>query len=148
LNYKKSSVKWSVAPATSKLTVTFDLVGATPSKLYQVGIVFFCTTFPPTFGTFPVDYLSGNNCESFTLQGVAESAASVQVGVVTTDINGDGAFTVVIGPIASGTYNVEFQVEDGAGCNLTGGAGDNSDCDTDFQSPGPTWGDSTTITVP
>lgn len=148
LNYKKSSVKWSVAPTTSKLTVTFKLVSATPSKLYQVGIVFFCSTFPSTFGAFPVDYTSGGNCESFTIQGVTETAASVQVGVVTTDINGDGTFTVVIGPIASGNYDVEFQAEDGAGCNLTGGAGNGSDCDTDFQAPGPTWGDSTMITIP
>jgi hypothetical protein len=33
LNFTKSNVKWSVS-STRKLTVTYTLVGATPSKLY------------------------------------------------------------------------------------------------------------------
>jgi hypothetical protein len=56
---------------------------------------------------------------------------------VTTDIHGNGCFTVVVGPIASGTYDVEFDARDGAGCNLTGGASNGSDCASDFQLPGP-----------
>ena len=39
LNYKTSHVSWSVNPTTSKLSVTFKLVGATPNKLYEVGIL-------------------------------------------------------------------------------------------------------------
>lgn len=74
--------------------------------------------------------------------------AWVQVGVVLTDINGNGSFSVVIGPISAGTYDIEFHAENGAGCNLIGGAGNGSDCDEDFQSPGPTFGDTTTITIP
>ncbi len=147
LNYAKSSVKWSVNPTTHKLSVTYTLVSATPSKLYQVGIVFFCTTFPATFGQFPNEYGDGN-CPTGTEQGVTASVTGVQVGVITTDENGNGSFAVVVGPIAAGTYNVEFQAEDGAGCFLTGGAGQGPDCNTDFQSPGPTFGDATTITVP
>jgi len=148
LNYKKSKVTYAVNATTKKLTVTYTLVSATPRKLYQVGIVFFCTTFPPTFGQFPTEDAPGGNCTQATLQGVTASVAGVQVGVVTTDINGNGSFNVVVGPIASGTYDVEFQAEDGAGCFLTGGAGNGSDCNTDFQSPGPTFGDTTTITIP
>ena len=117
------------------VAVTFTLVGATPSKLYQVGIVPFCSTFPATFGQFPVD--DGGTCQSLTRQGVTATAATVELGVVTTDIHGNGSFTVVIGPVASGTYHVEFQARDGAGCNLIGGAGNGSDCADDFQSPGP-----------
>jgi len=41
LNYKKSKVVWSVNPTTKKLSVTYTLVGATPSKLYQVDLAFF-----------------------------------------------------------------------------------------------------------
>ena len=69
---------------THKLSVTFTLVGATPSKLYQVGIVPFCSTFPATFGQFPVD--DGGTCQSLTRQGVTATAATVELGVVTTDI--------------------------------------------------------------
>ena len=67
--------------------------------------------------------------------------------MVMTDIHGKGSFKVVVGPIASGTYNFEFTARDGAGCNLIGGAGNGTDCYADFQSPGP-FGTATTITVP
>jgi hypothetical protein len=147
LNYTKSKITWSVNPTTRKLSVTFTLVGAMPSKLYQVGIVPFCTTFPATFGQFPVDG-GGGTCPTITRQGVTASAATIELGVVTTDIHGNGSFMVVIGPISAGTYDVEFQARNGAGCNLTGGAGNQaSDCDDDFQSPGP-FGTTTTITIP
>jgi hypothetical protein len=146
LNYEKSSVKWSVTPATSKMTVTFTLVGATPSKLYQVAIQFFCTTFPGNFGQFPNFYGAGN-CPSYTKQGVTKTVAEAELGVVTTDIHGNGTFSVVVGPIAAGTYEVEFGAEDGAGCGLNGGGG-NGNCNKDFQSPGPIFGDATTITIP
>jgi hypothetical protein len=147
LNYTKSKISWSVNATTHKLSVTFTLNGATPSKLYQVGIVPFCTTFPATFGQFPVDG-GGGTCTTITRQGVTASAVTIELGVVTTDIHGNGSFTVVIGPIAPGTYDVEFQARNGAGCELTGGAGNQtSDCEDDFQSPGP-FGTTTTITIP
>jgi hypothetical protein len=149
LNFTKSKITWSVSAPTHKLTVTFTLVGATHSKLYQVGINFFCTTFPPTFGQFPVAGLgSGGTCTATTGQGVTKTVAVVELGVVTTDIHGNGSFAVVVGPIAAGTYNLEFQARDGAGCNLIGGAGNGSDCGDDFQSPGPIFGMGTMITVP
>jgi hypothetical protein len=50
LNYTRSKISWSVNATTHKLSVTFTLVGAAASKLYQVGIVPFCSTFPATFG--------------------------------------------------------------------------------------------------
>jgi hypothetical protein len=147
LNYTKSKITWSVNPTMHTLSVTFKLVGATPSKLYQVGIVPFCTTFPATFGQFPVDG-GGGTCQSLTRQGVTRTAATIELGVVTTDLHGNGSFTVVIGPITPGTYDVEFQSRNGAGCNLTGGGGNDANhCEDDFQSPGP-FGTTTTITVP
>jgi hypothetical protein len=147
LNYTRSKISWSVSPTTHKLSVTFTLVGATPSKLYQVGINIFCTTFPATFGQFPVDG-GGGTCQTLTRQGVTKTLVAVELGVVTTDMNGNGSFMVSIGPVAAGTYDVEFQARNGAGCNLIGGAGNQqSDCEDDFQSPGP-FGTTTTITVP
>lgn len=147
LNFTQSNIAWSVNANTRKLTVTFKLVGATPSKLYQVGVHLFCSTFPLTFGQFPTD-VGGGACKMITRQGVTESVAAVEFGVVTTDIHGNGSFSVVVGPIAAGTYDLEFDARDGAGCNLKGGAGDGSDCFVDFQSPGPTFGTPTAITIP
>ncbi len=151
LNYTKSKITWSVSSTTRKLTITYSLVGANSSKVYQVDMAIFCTTFPTTFGQFPVQGLSGNTCPTITRQGVTASAAYVEVGVVTTDMNGNGKFTVIVGPVASGTYNIEFRALDGAGAGLTGGAGNNGcggdDENSDFQSPGP-FGTTTAITIP
>ena len=147
LNYKKSKVSWSVNATTKKLSVTFTLASANPNKLYQVGLNFFCTTFPATFGNFPVD-AGGGTCSTITRQGMTLAVAVVELGVVTTDEHGNGTFTVVVGPIAAGTYELEFQTRNGVGCNLIGGAGNGSDCSDDFQSPGPTFGDTVTITIP
>jgi hypothetical protein len=147
LNYTKSHVTWSVNSTSRKLTVTFKLVGANPSQLYQVALNFFCTTFPSTFGQFPNDQ-GGGACVSLTRQGVTATVAEVEVGVVTTDIHGNGVFTVVIGPVASGTYELEFFVRNGAGCDLiNGGPCDTNHAEADFQSPGP-FGTATTITIP
>lgn len=151
LNYAKSNVSWSVKGSAKTLTVTFNLVGATPSKIYQASVHIFCTTIAPTFGQFPTEVNSPPNCTSITKQGVTKTIAAVEFGVVTTDQHGNGKFTVVVGPIASGTYNLEFTMRNGVGCGVIGGAGNNAcydDCSADFQSPGPTFGDTTTITIP
>jgi hypothetical protein len=147
LDFTHSNITWSVNSTTRKLTVTFKLVSATPSKLYQVGVHIFCSTFPATFGQFPTD-VRGGACRAITRQGVTETVVAVEFGVVTADIHGNGSFAVVVGPIASGSYRLEFDTRDGAGCNLKGGAGNGSDCSVDFQSPGPTFGTATTITIP
>ncbi len=144
LNLTSSNVVWSVSTAR-KMSVTFNLVGATPNKLYQVGAHIFCTTAPGTFGQFPTNPSSGN-CGQITKQNVTASVASVEMGVVTTDMHGKGSFKVMVGPIVSGTYNLEFTVRNGAGCNLIGGGG-NSGCAADFQSPGP-FGTTTAVVVP
>ena len=150
LDLVHSNVMWSVS-STRKLTVTFNLVGATPNKLYQVAVDFFCTTFPTTLGQFPVQGRNPDGtCSSATRQGHTATVAGIDVGVVTTDLRGNGSFKVVIGPVPSGAYDVAFVVLNGAGCNLTGGAGNNGcydDCTADFQSPGP-FGTTTTIVVP
>ena len=145
LNLTKSNVKWATA-AGHKLSLTFTLVGANSNKLYQVGIHIFCTTAPGTFGQFAT-FPSTGNCGTITRQGVTASVASVEMGVVTTDMNGKGSFKVTVGPIKTGTYNVEFSVRNGAGCNLSGGGGNGGNiCEADFQSPGP-FGNATTIVI-
>jgi len=151
LNYTKSSVKWTVNGTARKLTVTFNLVGANPNKIYQASIHIFCTTIAPTFGQFPTEVNNPPDCNVATKQGVTASIAAVEFGVVTTDMHGNGTFTVIVGPIASGTYNLEFTMRNGVGCGVIGGAGNNQcydDCSADFQSPGPTFGDTVAITIP
>jgi hypothetical protein len=143
LNLAKSSVKWT--PGNHKLTLTYKLVSATPSKLYQVALNFFCDTFPATFGQFPVDG-GGGTCFTLNRQNVTKMAAEVEVGVITTDLHGNGSITVAITGITPGTYQAEFYVRDGAGCNLIGGGG-TSGCNVDFQSPGP-WGTATAVMIP
>ena len=146
LDFTRSNITWSVS-STRQLSVTFKLVGARPSKLYQVGIhIMDCSTYPKTFGQFPIPG-GPASCPAITRQGVTDTVAAVEFGVVTTDINGNGSFSVVVGPINPGTYSLEFDARDGAGCNLTGGAGTGSDCAADFQSPGP-FGIETMIIIP
>jgi hypothetical protein len=157
LNYETSHVKWFVEPKKSALRVKFVLRGATPGKLYQVGVHIYCNTpptnfgvppTPATFGPFPTNGGPGGTCQPGTRQGVTENVVAVEMGVVTTDLNGDGSFAITVGPIAPGPYNVEFDARDGAGCNLIGGAATvGLDCYVDFQSPGP-FGNATTFTIP
>lgn len=147
LNYNKSTVMWSVS-SSRKLAVSVKLVGATPLKLYQASLNFFCTTFPATFGQFPTEENGDGTCISLTRQGVTATVAEVEVGVITTDIFGNGAYKIVIGPVPSGTYSLEFFVRNGAGCDfINGGPCDVNHAEADFQSPGP-YGTATTITVP
>ena len=146
LNLNKSVVKWSVS-TSRKLTVTFSLVGAKPTKEYQGSINFSCSsTFPTTFGQFPTDS-GGGACRSLTRQGVTRDSAEIELGVVLTDIHRNGSHTVVVGPVPSGAYELEFFALDGAGCNVNGGAGNGSNCAVDFQSLGP-FGTATTVMVP
>ena len=141
LNYKKSKLTWSVDPSTRMLTVTYTLFGARPNKLYQAALHIFCKKFPLTFGQFPTLVYSNGTCPSYPRQGVTNSSAGVFIGVVTTDIYGDGTFTGAVGPIAPGTYHMEFWMRDGAG-GCEGNQG------SDFQSPGPIWGDASVVKIP
>jgi hypothetical protein len=69
----------------------------------------------------------------------------VELCDVLTDTHGNGSCSVTVSPVPAGTYNVEFLGRDGSGCHISGGDGQ---CNVDYQSPGPTFGDATTITVP
>jgi hypothetical protein len=144
LNLTTSNVVWSVS-SSRKLTVTYTLRAAVPSKLYQVGVHLFCNEPPPTFGQFPIAG-GATTCGPITRQGKTASVAAVELGVVTTDAHGNGTFKVVVGPVLAGTYRLEFTVRNGAGCNLIGGSG-STNCGIDFQSPGP-FDTTTSVTIP
>jgi hypothetical protein len=126
--------------------VTFTLSGATPGKAYQVAILLFnsCPTVPAMFGQFP--QTADSSCTPYLRQGVSASTSNTELAVVTTDTKGNGSTAVTVGPLASGTYQAEFVARDGVGCVLSGG--NPNACSIDFQAPGPTFGTTTTITVP
>jgi hypothetical protein len=144
LNYASSNITWQAS--SGKLSMTFVLNSATPSKLYQMHVNFFCTQGDvpkKTFGRFPIDA----PCADLTRQGVTAEILAVELGTVLTDAKGTGSFQVVVDHVKSGTYAVEFGARDGAGCYVLGGAGNGNNCLLDFQSPGP-FGTTTTIVVP
>ena len=144
LNFTKSSVTWWVPIGTPHhLVVSYHLVGATPNKLYQVGVHIFCSTFPATFGQFPSLWVG--TCPPVTRQGVTATVTAAEMGAILTDIHGNGYKQIIVGPVASGTYNLEFHVRNGAGCDVSGGG---RECAVAFQSPGPVFGTPTTIILP
>lgn len=145
LNTATSNVTYSLS-TKQELTVMFTLNGATPSKAYQVAILLFnqCPNVPTLFGQFPD--IADDACAPYTRQNVTLSTSSTELAVVTTDASGNGSTTVAVGPLAPGSYAVEFVARDGVGCNVSGGNA--NACAVDFQSPGPIFGTTTTITVP
>jgi hypothetical protein len=146
LNFIKSNVQFSVG--THKITLTYNLVGGMATNLYQLSTNFFCTTFPKTFGQFPTEENSDGTCQSLTRQGVTKTSAEVEVGAILTDVHGNGSYRIVVSPVPSGTYELEFFVRNGAGCNVNGGGGNGASiCEADYQSPGP-FGNGVTIVVP
>ncbi len=127
LDYNTSKVFWKHSPGGSRLVLTYILRGATPNRQYQVGVHLF-DSCPSAFGQFPV-----GPCDLVTREGITRVVASIEFGVVTTDSKGNGSFSLSVNGIAAGTYEMEFNVRAGVGCNL-GGCGA---CDVVFQSPGP-----------
>lgn len=144
LNLAKSHVSYSINATTRHVTLTYFLVGSQVDHAYQVGIHVFCTTFAKKFGRFPVP--GAPACGSLTRQGVTKTANAVEFGAIITDAKGNGSVTVDVGAVAAGTYTLEFDVRDGAGCDVTGGGG-SGECPVGYQSPGP-FGTGATLVVP
>jgi hypothetical protein len=143
LDFSTSHVIWGFSP-TGALRITFQLRHARANKLYQVGVaVMDCSTELPDFGQFP---FGATTCATTIKQGVTDTVDAVELGVILTDIHGNGSVAVSDPKIAPGTYDLEFFARDGAGCGVTGG-GSGLVCNVDFQSPGP-FGSETTITIP
>ena len=144
LNKSTSFVHWSLSPENPLLTVTYQLNGAVANKLYQVGIhLEGCRKSISGFGQFPA---LGGPCSAITRQGITKTVDAFEFGVVLTDGLGNGRFAVVVGPIAAGTYKLQFTVRNGAGCNVTGGGG-SAVCAVDFQAPNH-FGSTITLMVP
>src|SRR5262249_54422883 len=133
LNTSTSFVHWSLSPENPFLSVTYQLNGAARNKLYQVGIhLENCQKSIPAFGQFP----GPGPCQAITRQGVTRTVEAFEFGVVLTDEFGNGSFAVIVGPIAAGTYRLQFNVRNGAGCNVAGGGGSGGVfCEVDFQAP-------------
>jgi hypothetical protein len=131
LNRSTSFVHWSLSPENPFLTVIYQLNGATPNKLYEVGIhVEDCTKSVSPFGQFP----SFGTCGPITRQGHTVNVQAFAFGVVLTDALGNGTFDVLVGPIKPGSYRFQFDVRDGPCLPLIGGG---TDCSVDFQAPAP-----------
>jgi hypothetical protein len=146
LNTSTSFVHWALSPENPFLAVNYQLNGAAPNKLYQVGIhLEKCRNTIRSFGQFPA---LGGPCGAITRQGVTRTVEAFEFGVVLTDKFGNGSFAVIVGPIAAGTYTLQFTVRNGAGCNVTGGGGSGGAfCEVDFQAPNH-FGNTITLTVP
>lgn len=128
LDYNTSKVIWKHSRGSSRLVVIYILRGATPNRQYQVGVHIF-DSCPKAFGQFP----SLGPCDLATREGVTRIVAAIEFGVVTTDSNGNGSLILSVNRIEAGTYEMEFNVRAGVGCNLKGCG----PCDVVFQSPGP-----------
>src|SRR5215831_229373 len=127
LDYNTGEVTWKHSPGRSLLIITYTLRGATPNRQYQVGVHIF-DICPTTFGQFP----SLDGCAAITREGVTRVVEGIELGVVTTDSDGNGSFTVSVNGIEPGTYQIIFDVRAGVGCNLPVGCGG---CAVVFQSP-------------
>jgi hypothetical protein len=73
-------------------------------------------------------------CDTYTRQGNTRAAQGSDFGLVTTDINGNGALAVLIQNIPAGTYELEFLARS---CGSCAGAPFHS---VIFQAPGPRFG--------
>jgi hypothetical protein len=141
LDFEQSKLIWVQPGSQDKLMIHYMLHGATPNRMYQVGIHLLNFACVPTFGQIaqpPVHV-----CGPATRQGATEEIEPFELGVVATDAQGNGMLTVDIEQIASGTYELVFDVRVGVGC-LQGGF---QNCDVIFQAPGP-FGNFATVTVP
>jgi hypothetical protein len=127
LDYTKSFVDWSQPGSTSNLLIKYHLVGARANWAYQVGVHVFdrCDS---AFG----QYLRIIPCSTpATRQNTSRNVEAFEFGAVSTDPSGNGAETFVVHRIASGNYELEFDVRANVGCP------DSGSCDVVFQSPGP-----------
>lgn len=149
LDYDKSFASWQLVDCVEKikcsLKVVFSLSAAQPNKVYQVGLHFLnlCKNPPTTFGAFGL--FPADGCSEITRDGVTAGVRGAELGAVVTDSNGDGSVSIVVPKPARRDYKVTFTVRNGAGCNISGGAGQGA-CVVDFRSPGM-FGDTQTIKV-
>jgi hypothetical protein len=126
----------------SNLQINYHLYGARPNWGYQVGVHVF-DRCDPSFGRLssiipcsPAAQRQGNT-------RAVQAFDSKQP--INTDANGDGGVAFIVHSIASGDYKLEFDVRAGVGCGFIDLG---PECNVVFQSPGPLFGDTVTISVP
>lgn len=134
LDAAMSSVAWRVHRPSRTLHVTVKLAGATPGKIYQIGVhqvVRRCDLLPSAFGAYPYA-----DCGPITREGKTATAASVDFGAIVTDLNGGGTVRLEVPSMQPGIYKLVFHLRDGAGCNVIGG-GPGTTCAMVFRTPAP-----------
>ena len=136
LDFAHSFVSYNNEDGTSNLRVLYKLKGARPNTSHNVGFHLFWNSTGqciPTFGQF-----ASFNCFFAVRQAFGSVVQGHNLGVLTTDSSGNGNLTVDVIGIASGTYNMEFDVSTTT-CNS---------CARIYQSPGPTFGGTHSVTIP
>jgi len=139
LDFQKSEVIFNHPDSTSKLDINYILKGADPNRNYHVGIHLFWANSRQCVGSFG-QFTALPFCQLITKQGKSRVVEPVELGVLTTDSDGNGIFVVNIEAISAGTYEVQFHIRTGVGCLPI-------NCAIIFQSPGP-FGITTFITIP
>jgi hypothetical protein len=129
LNFDKSYVEWGLQGSKPNLVIKYHLVGAKPNWAYQVGVHVF-DRCDPAFGQYPkIIPCSSPATREHTTRNLVQAFEFYPP--VSTDPSGNGGQTFVVHDIASGNYELEFDVRADVGCPYSGS------CDVVFQSPGP-----------
>jgi len=102
---------------TGTLEVQAGIAGAVPRKAYQFGIHLFAC---PSFADLGNRVL--RPCREVTREGHSARVRTAELGVVLTDADGNGLFSVTVAGLPRGTYLIAFHVRDGAGCHVGAGA--------------------------
>jgi hypothetical protein len=137
LDYVNSSVSYS-SPSSNSLDIMFHLVGADPNASHDVGIHQFLPASVPDCNLVTFGQFAGTpGCGVIARQGVTAYVTSFEFGTLNTDSFGNGDFNVLVTGIAPGVYNLEFTVREGPTCPGL--------CGVIYQSPGPIFGDTVTV---
>lgn len=136
LDFAHSFVNVNNPDKSSNLRVVYSLKGARPNTSHNVGLHLFWDSTSqciPNFGQFP-----RFNCFFAVRQSFGSVVQGHNLGVLTTDSEGNGNLTVLVKGIAPGTYEIQFDVSTTT-CNS---------CARIYQSPGPTFGGTHSVTIP
>jgi hypothetical protein len=147
LNYGTSSVSYDQPALTpNQLQITYNLNGANANYTYQVGVHIFGLNFGSTGLASFGQYATAGTPIQITRQGNTAYVQGVEFGNVTTNATGNGSSSFSISNLLPGTYQLEFDVRQGVGCNIP--PGNPSNCAVVYQSPGPFAVNPSTFIVP
>ena len=142
LDYAHSFVKFGQS-TTGGMQIAYHLQGAAPNTTHTVGLhVYKCVL---SFGQYLADA-----CGFFSRDGNSSFASPVELGVITTDQNGNGNLEVTIQGIAPGAYSIAFHARLGTKPATVSSScsGWGNPCNVIYESPGPFAAGAVEITVP